>query len=117
MTYLGLHSLIHDVIEFYLFFCRTTLLMNNVPHTENFRFLVFSLNLQCFNREIITKGLERTLSTGNFDIQRFKMHRKGMSQVCCIDVLLFVLVHAPIVSCVYSCYCIINHHSLMTGVT
>ncbi|KAL1363684.1 hypothetical protein AAHE18_03G165200 [Arachis hypogaea] len=29
----------------------------------------------------ITNGLERTLSTGNFDIKRFKMKRKGMTQV------------------------------------
>ncbi|EOY19610.1 DNA-directed RNA polymerase isoform 2 [Theobroma cacao] len=33
------------------------------------------------SRETITFGLERTLSTGNFDIKRFKMHRKGMTQV------------------------------------
>ncbi|KAK4253155.1 hypothetical protein QN277_010759 [Acacia crassicarpa] len=32
-------------------------------------------------RDSITTGLERTLSTGNFDIKRFKMHRKGMTQV------------------------------------
>ncbi|OMO61176.1 hypothetical protein CCACVL1_23712 [Corchorus capsularis] len=32
-------------------------------------------------KEIITGGLERTLSTGNFDIKRFRMHRKGMTQV------------------------------------
>ncbi|KAK3187779.1 hypothetical protein Dsin_027340 [Dipteronia sinensis] len=30
---------------------------------------------------IIFEGLERTLSTGNFDVKRFKMHRKGMTQV------------------------------------
>ncbi|CAG7873230.1 unnamed protein product, partial [Brassica rapa] len=29
----------------------------------------------------ISFGLERTLSTGNFDIKRFRMHRKGMTQV------------------------------------
>ncbi|XP_047315240.1 DNA-directed RNA polymerase III subunit 2 [Impatiens glandulifera] len=29
----------------------------------------------------ITNGLERTLSTGNFDVKRFRMHRKGMTQV------------------------------------
>ncbi|XP_058188586.1 DNA-directed RNA polymerase III subunit 2 [Rhododendron vialii] len=29
----------------------------------------------------ITHGLERTLSTGNWDVKRFKMHRKGMTQV------------------------------------
>ncbi|KAL8555575.1 hypothetical protein ACS0TY_003395 [Phlomoides rotata] len=28
----------------------------------------------------ITMGLERTLSTGNFDVKRFRMHRKGMTQ-------------------------------------
>lgn len=32
-------------------------------------------------KEIITIGLERTLSTGNWDVKRFRMHRKGMSQV------------------------------------
>ncbi|CAH2046368.1 unnamed protein product, partial [Thlaspi arvense] len=32
-------------------------------------------------RTRISFGLERTLSTGNFDIQRFRMHRKGMTQV------------------------------------
>ncbi|OAY53344.1 DNA-directed RNA polymerase III subunit 2 [Manihot esculenta] len=32
-------------------------------------------------RDSITNGLERTLSTGNFDVKRFKMHRKGMTQV------------------------------------
>ncbi|OMP08928.1 hypothetical protein COLO4_05983 [Corchorus olitorius] len=32
-------------------------------------------------KEIITGGLERTLSTGNFDIKCFRMHRKGMTQV------------------------------------
>ncbi|KAJ4720430.1 DNA-directed RNA polymerase subunit beta [Melia azedarach] len=32
-------------------------------------------------RDSITIGLERTLSTGNFDVKRFKMHRKGMTQV------------------------------------
>ncbi|EEF36800.1 DNA-directed RNA polymerase III subunit, putative [Ricinus communis] len=32
-------------------------------------------------RDNITNGLERTLSTGNFDVKRFKMHRKGMTQV------------------------------------
>ncbi|XP_057971250.1 DNA-directed RNA polymerase III subunit 2 isoform X2 [Malania oleifera] len=29
----------------------------------------------------VTFGLERTLSTGNFDIKRFRMSRKGMTQV------------------------------------
>ncbi|WCJ39192.1 DNA-directed RNA polymerase III subunit 2 [Euphorbia peplus] len=32
-------------------------------------------------RDSITQGLERTLSSGNFDVKRFKMHRKGMTQV------------------------------------
>ncbi|XP_021274185.1 DNA-directed RNA polymerase III subunit 2-like [Herrania umbratica] len=38
-----------------------------------------SLILRLVN--IITVGLERTFATGNFDIKRFKMHRKGMTQV------------------------------------
>ncbi|TXG71433.1 hypothetical protein EZV62_000012 [Acer yangbiense] len=33
------------------------------------------------NKNFISEGLERTLSTGNFDVKRFKMHRKGMTQV------------------------------------
>ncbi|XP_050232064.1 DNA-directed RNA polymerase III subunit 2 isoform X2 [Mercurialis annua] len=32
-------------------------------------------------KDTITHGLERTLSTGNFDVKRFRMHRKGMTQV------------------------------------
>ncbi|EOA12810.1 hypothetical protein CARUB_v10025768mg [Capsella rubella] len=36
---------------------------------------------QCLSGDIISLGLERTLSTGNFDIKRFRMHRKGMTQV------------------------------------
>ncbi|XP_050380845.1 DNA-directed RNA polymerase III subunit 2 isoform X2 [Argentina anserina] len=36
---------------------------------------------QYIRRESITHGLERTLSTGNFDLKRFKMHRTGMTQV------------------------------------
>lgn len=32
-------------------------------------------------KDSITVGLERTLSTGNWDVKRFKMHRKGMTQV------------------------------------
>jgi len=31
--------------------------------------------------EAITSGLERAISTGNWDIKRFRMHRKGVSQV------------------------------------
>ncbi|KAK6779042.1 hypothetical protein RDI58_025760 [Solanum bulbocastanum] len=32
-------------------------------------------------KDSITMGLERTLSTGNWDVKRFRMHRKGMTQV------------------------------------
>ncbi|XP_072966358.1 DNA-directed RNA polymerase III subunit 2 [Typha angustifolia] len=31
--------------------------------------------------EFITCGLEKAISTGNWDLKRFKMHRKGVSQV------------------------------------
>lgn len=32
-------------------------------------------------KENITVGLERSLSTGNWDVSRFKMHRKGITQI------------------------------------
>lgn len=32
-------------------------------------------------QEFITQGLERAVSTGNWDLKRFHMHRKGVSQV------------------------------------
>lgn len=32
-------------------------------------------------KDRITAGLERALSTGNWDVKRFRMHRKGMTQV------------------------------------
>ncbi|PHU06103.1 hypothetical protein BC332_26925 [Capsicum chinense] len=31
-------------------------------------------------KDYITQGLERTLSPGNWDVKRFRMHRKGMTQ-------------------------------------
>ncbi|KAK1591805.1 hypothetical protein Q3G72_013957 [Acer saccharum] len=40
-----------------------------------------SLLFEAINKNFISEGLERTLSTGNFDVKRFKMHRKGMTQV------------------------------------
>ncbi|GFY88571.1 nuclear RNA polymerase C2 [Actinidia rufa] len=36
---------------------------------------------QLLVKDNITHGLERTLSTGNWDVKRFRMHRKGMTQV------------------------------------
>ncbi|XP_057423347.1 DNA-directed RNA polymerase III subunit 2-like isoform X2 [Lotus japonicus] len=33
------------------------------------------------HQDLITHGLESTLSTGNFEIRRFRMERKGMTQV------------------------------------
>ncbi|KAL1537737.1 DNA-directed RNA polymerase III subunit 2 [Salvia divinorum] len=36
---------------------------------------------QHIKNDCITNGLERALSTGNWDIKRFRMNRKGMSQV------------------------------------
>ncbi|KAG9137414.1 hypothetical protein Leryth_021169 [Lithospermum erythrorhizon] len=37
--------------------------------------------IQFITRDSISMGLERTLSTGNFDVKRFRMHRKGMTQL------------------------------------
>ncbi|KAK6158488.1 hypothetical protein DH2020_005802 [Rehmannia glutinosa] len=46
-----------------------------------FRYL-FSASSQCvYRKDSITVGLERSLSTGNWDVKRFRMHRKGMTQV------------------------------------
>ncbi|RLM99673.1 hypothetical protein C2845_PM06G31110 [Panicum miliaceum] len=36
---------------------------------------------QLIKHEAITSGLDRAISTGNWDIKRFRMHRKGVSQV------------------------------------
>lgn len=41
----------------------------------------FDFLTQLINRDCITPGLERTLSTGNFDVKRFKMHKSGVTQV------------------------------------
>ncbi|KAJ0744908.1 putative ABC-type xenobiotic transporter [Helianthus annuus] len=32
-------------------------------------------------KQLITTGLERSLSTGNWDVSRFKMHSKGITQL------------------------------------
>ncbi|KAF9596989.1 hypothetical protein IFM89_014703 [Coptis chinensis] len=37
--------------------------------------------LQYIKGDIITRGLENAMATGNWDLKRFKMHRKGMTQV------------------------------------
>lgn len=57
------------VIEFY------------TPKAETF--ISLPSLFQLLIRDSITNGLERTLSTGNWDLKRFKMHRKGMTQVAC----------------------------------
>ncbi|PIA61730.1 hypothetical protein AQUCO_00200015v1 [Aquilegia coerulea] len=36
---------------------------------------------QLINHQLVTSGLERALSTGNWDIPRFNVHKKGMTQV------------------------------------
>ncbi|XP_076957461.1 DNA-directed RNA polymerase III subunit 2-like [Bidens hawaiensis] len=36
---------------------------------------------QYIAKDGITSGLERSLSTGNWDVSRFKMHRKGITQI------------------------------------
>ncbi|GJU44594.1 DNA-directed RNA polymerase III subunit 2 [Tanacetum coccineum] len=41
---------------------------------------VFLSNIREIVTSYITEGLVRALSTGNWDIQRFKMHKKGVSQ-------------------------------------
>lgn len=48
-----------------------------------FNFLLDQYLLQPIQRQstILTQGLERALSTGNWDLKRFRMHRKGVSQV------------------------------------
>ncbi|XP_020526558.1 DNA-directed RNA polymerase III subunit 2 isoform X3 [Amborella trichopoda] len=33
------------------------------------------------HRDVITNGLERAISTGNWDVKRFRMNRKGVSQL------------------------------------
>uniref|UniRef100_A0A1D1YTE4 DNA-directed RNA polymerase subunit beta n=2 Tax=Anthurium amnicola TaxID=1678845 RepID=A0A1D1YTE4_9ARAE len=36
---------------------------------------------QFIRKDLITNGLEKAISTGNWDLKRFRMHRKGVSQV------------------------------------
>lgn len=56
-------------------------------------FLVFVLFLQYIVKDSITVGLERSLSTGNWDVKRFRMHRKGMTQVLPLSCLFSFHLH------------------------
>ncbi|XP_015694372.2 DNA-directed RNA polymerase III subunit 2 [Oryza brachyantha] len=53
-------------------------LMNRTSERIHSSPLDLSLHIK---ENIITHGLERAISTGNWDIKRFRMHRKGVSQV------------------------------------
>uniref|UniRef100_A0A0E0D1W6 DNA-directed RNA polymerase subunit beta n=1 Tax=Oryza meridionalis TaxID=40149 RepID=A0A0E0D1W6_9ORYZ len=53
-------------------------LMNKTSEKIHSSPLDLSLHIK---ENIITHGLERAISTGNWDIKRFRMHRKGVSQV------------------------------------
>ncbi|KAM0935649.1 putative DNA-directed RNA polymerase [Dioscorea sansibarensis] len=50
----------------------------NTSHHSHFHLFQPSFILK---QDMITNGLEKAISTGNWDLKRFKMHRKGVSQV------------------------------------
>ncbi len=43
---------------------------------------------QCIRPDFLSNGLEHAISSGNWTVKRFKMDRKGVTQVCAADVLI-----------------------------
>ncbi|XP_071700957.1 DNA-directed RNA polymerase III subunit 2 [Rutidosis leptorrhynchoides] len=58
-------------------------IMRNVEKllSKNNRTSKFDISQYVSKGNNITQGLERSLSTGNWDVKRFRMHRKGITQI------------------------------------
>jgi DNA-directed RNA polymerase III subunit RPC2 len=51
--------------------------------TFDFNLTGYYESCQLIRPDTLTNGLEHAISSGNWAVKRFKMDRKGVTQVCC----------------------------------